>query len=132
MSETWTLNESLCDKLNSFELDRLRVVGHQPPSPYTIKPKPDPCYLSLKDGSSSSLATHFAASRRIVSTHRFALYVPSEGRRSVGGQKLLVLQCISRVIAGGSRVPKEREIPHAAEDPDYWSHLVAACRDNPV
>jgi len=49
----------------------------------------NPCHLRSKDGSSASLATHFAATRRIVSTDRFALYVPSEGRRSVGGQKLL-------------------------------------------
>ena len=46
-----------------------------------------------------------------MSTDRFALYVPSEGRRSVSGQKLLFLQYISRVIEGGSVKPTE----HAAE-----------------
>ena len=71
----------------------------------------NPCHLRSKDSSSASLATHFAATRRIVSTDRFALYVPSEGRRSVSGQKLLFLQYISRVIEGGSVKPTE----HAAE-----------------
>ena len=70
-----------------------------------------PCHLRSKDSSSASLATHFAATRRIVSTDRFALCAPSEGRRSVGGQKLLFLQYISRVIEGGSVKPTE----HAAE-----------------
>ena len=71
----------------------------------------NPCHLRSKDSSSASLAIHFAATRRIVSTDRFALYPPSEGRRSVGGQKLLFLQYISRVIEGGSVKPTE----HAAE-----------------
>ena len=62
--------------------------------------------------------------------NRFALYVPSVGRRSVGGQKRLFLQYISRVIMGGSRALTEREIRHATVDRDYWRHLVAACRDN--
>ena len=62
--------------------------------------------------------------------NRFALYVPSVGRRSVGGQKRLFLQYISRVIKGGSRALTEREIRHATVDRDYWRHLVAACRDN--
>ena len=65
-----------------------------------------------------------------MSTDRFTLYVPSEGRRSVGGQKPLFLHYISKVIAGGSVKPTEREIRHAAEDRDYWSHLVGAFRDN--
>ena len=38
---------------------------------------------------------------------------------------------ISRVIAGRSKGPMEREIRHATEDRDYWSHLVATCWDNP-
>lgn len=62
--------------------------------------------------------------------NRFALYVPSVGRRSVGGQKRLFLQYISRVIMGGSRALKEREIRHPTEDRDYWRYLVAASRDN--
>ena len=62
--------------------------------------------------------------------NRFTLYVPSVGRRSVGGQKRLFLQYISRVIMGGSRALTEREIRHATVDRDYWRHLVAACRDN--
>ena len=70
-----------------------------------------PCHLRSKDSSSASLATHFAATRRIVSTDRFALCAPSEGGRSVGGQKLLFLQYISRVIEGGSVKPTK----HAAE-----------------
>ena len=63
--------------------------------------------------------------------NRFALYVPSVGRRSVGWQKRLFLQYISRVITGGSIALTEREILHVTEDRDYWRHLVAACRDNP-
>ena len=67
----------------------------------------NPCHLRSKDSSSASFATHFAATRRIVWTDRFALYAPSDGRRSVGGQKLLFLQYISRVIEGGSVKPTD-------------------------
>ena len=84
-------------------------------SVFRLRPKTwtlaNPCHLRSKDSSSASLATHFAATRRIVSTDRFALYAPSEGRRSVGDQNLLFLQYISRVIEGGSVKPTE----HAAE-----------------
>ena len=51
--------------------------------------------------------------------------------RSIGGQKRLFLQCISRVITGGSIGLTEREIRHATKDWDYWRHLVAAYQDNP-
>ena len=52
--------------------------------------------------------------------------------RSIGGQKRLFLQCISRVIiTGGSIGLTEEEIRHATKDRDYWRHLVAAYRDNP-
>ena len=51
--------------------------------------------------------------------------------RCIGGQKLLFLQCISRVITGGSIGLTEQEIRHATKDRDYWRHLVAAYRDNP-
>lgn len=38
---------------------------------------------------------------------------------------------ILRVIAGRSKALMEREIRHATENRDYWSHLVATCWDNP-
>ena len=93
--------------------------------PYTIKSKLDPCHLSPNNG---CFLGHSLRGEKEDLINRFALFLPSEGRRSVGGQKLLFLQYISRVIEGGSIVLTEREIRHALEDQDYWSDLGSGCR----
>ena len=63
--------------------------------------------------------------------NRFALYVPSVGR-SVGGQKRLFLQHISKVITGGSIALTEREIRHATGSTgDIWLPPAGTIRIDP-
>lgn len=70
-SETWTLTESRCDKLNTFQLNCLRVMLGISRRDHVTN---DLCHLRSKDGSSASLATHFAATRRIISTDSSCMY----------------------------------------------------------
>ena len=133
-SETWTLTESPCDKLNTFQRSCLRVMlgisRRDNVTNQSVYSQTQARPLSSEVKRQLRFPGHSLRRDKEDLINRFALYVPSVGR-SVGGTKRLFLQHISRVITGGSIALTEREIRHATEDRDYWSHLLAPRRDNP-
>ena len=114
-SETRTLTESLSDKLNTFQLNCLLVMlgisRRDHVTNESVYSQTQSRHLSFEvKGRQLRFLSHSLRRDKEDHINRFTLYVPSVGRRSVGGQKLLFLQYISRLITGGSRALTEIEI----------------------
>ena len=108
------------------------AVTVSPTSPYTVKRKLDPCHLRSKGNSASPGHSLRRDTEDLI--NRFALYVPSVGRQSVGWQKRLFLQYISRVITGGSIALTERKYytsPKTGTTGDIWLPPAETIRIDP-